>query len=130
MRFDSVRNRIPRPVLQAPRNRLALPSRAMHSQELLTAREAARRLGIATASLYDWLAQSDVGALAIRGQAVTVEYFQGGAKGQGRIRIEAREVERLRDLMRVRPHAPVERRPPPPLHRYPGINAKLGRPDR
>jgi hypothetical protein len=95
---------------------------------LLTAHEAAQKLGMTTASLYDWLAQSDAGQFRLRGQPVTIDYFQGGPKGQGRIRIEDREVERLKDLMRVRPCTPWPRRPPVQEAHYPGITVKLGRP--
>ena len=98
------------------------------SEELLTAAEAARRLGVTTTTLYDWLGRSRIGALEIRGQKAVIQYFQGGARGQGRIRIEAGEVERLRDLMRVRPlhPAPVIRRPR--IAAWPGITVPLGRP--
>ena len=68
------------------------------TDDLLSANEAARRLGITTATLYDWLAQSDVGTLIIRGQPVTINYFQGGAKGQGRIKLEVGEIERLEEF--------------------------------
>ena len=65
----------------------------------------------------------------IRGQPVTIEYFQGGPRGQGRIKIEAGEIERLKDLMRVRPNSAPQR--PSPVQRavYPGITVKLGRPN-
>ena len=79
------------------------PFAVVMSEELLTVREAAHRLGIAATSLYQWLGQSDSGTLIMGGQPVTVDYFQGGPKGQGRIRITAGEIERLKDLMRVRP---------------------------
>jgi hypothetical protein len=100
------------------------------SEEFLTAQEAAGRLGIAVASLYDWLGQSDRGLLVIRGQPVTIDYLQGGAQGQGRIRIEAGEVERLQNLMRVRPQPRLPRRPPSRQCSFPGITVPLGRPDR
>ncbi|MBL8799780.1 MAG: DNA-binding protein [Planctomycetia bacterium] len=100
------------------------------SEEFLTAQEAARRLGSAVASLYDWLGQSDRGLLVIRGQPVTIDYLQGGAQGQGRIRIEAGEVERLKNLMRVRPQPLLPRRPPIRPSTFPGITVPLGRPDR
>ena len=96
--------------------------------ELIAACEAARRLGISRASLYDWLAQSDASVLVIRGQPVTIDYLQGGAKGQGRIKLEAEEIERLKDLMRVRPCLPHQRRAPIKQETYPGIIVKLGRP--
>lgn len=98
------------------------------SDELLTAASAAVRLGLSVSTFYDWLGRSRIGTLEIRGQRVAINYLQGGARGQGRIRIEAREVERLRDLMRVRPQSvPVRRRAPLP-HSWPGINVPLGRP--
>jgi hypothetical protein len=96
--------------------------------ELLSAQQAASRLGISTASLYTWLSQSNAGDLVIRGQPVTIDYLQGGPKGQGRLRIEAREVERLKDLMRVWPNPIVPRRPRRPMISYPGIHVPLGRP--
>ncbi len=93
---------------------------------LLSAQEAAGRLGIAMTTLYGWLAQSDAATLLIRGRPVTIDYLQGGPKGQGRIRLEAQEVERLRDLMRVRPCLVRQRRPPTRRHSYPGITVELG----
>jgi hypothetical protein len=98
------------------------------SEELLTSREAARRLGLSTASLYGWLAKSNAGTLVIRGEPMTIDYFQGGPKGQGRIMIEAQEVERLRDAMRVRPRPITARRPRAAPQTFPGITVKLGRP--
>src|SRR5438034_1448548 len=56
----------------------------------------------AVATLYDWLQQSDQGLFVLRGQPVTIAYGQGGPQGQGRIRIAAREVARLLDLLRDR----------------------------
>ena len=98
------------------------------SDEVLNTHEAAQRLGASVTTLYDWLGQSDRGLLVIRGQSVTIEYFQGGPQGQGRIRIEAAEVERIRELMRVHPqHAKPVRRPMP-RQAYPGITVSLGRP--
>ena len=97
--------------------------------DLLSAQEAARRLGISTAGLYDWLAQSNAGALVIRGQPVAIDYFQGGPGGQGRIKIEATEVERLKEAMRVRPRPGRLRSSPTHRQQFPGINVPLGRPD-
>ena len=71
--------------------------------ELLSTEESARRLGITAATLYDWLGRSDCGLLVIRGQQTAINYLQGGEKGQGRIKIAASEVERIKELMRVRP---------------------------
>jgi excisionase family DNA binding protein len=98
------------------------------SDELLTAAEAARRLGITATTLYDWLGRSRIGELEIRGRRVTIDYLQGGARGQGRIRIEAAEVARIRELMRVVPQVPVPRRPPVRAMSFPGITVPLGRP--
>jgi len=78
--------------------------------------------------MYQWLADSDTGTLVIRGQPVTIDYLQGGPKGQGRIKIEAREVERLKELMRVRPRPPWQRRPATKRRHYPGITVELGNP--
>ena len=79
--------------------------------------------------MYEWLAQSDAGELVIRGQPVTIDYLQGGPKGQGRIRIEAGEVERLKELQRVKPRLAKKRRPPRRREQYPGIFVELGDPD-
>ncbi len=98
------------------------------SNDLLTVAEASRLLGITATTLYDWLSQSDYGLFVLRGQPVTVNYLQGGARGQGRIRIEASEVERLKQLMRVVPQHHVPRRPIIQPQNYPGINVPLGRP--
>ena len=99
------------------------------SDNLLSAQEAAQRLGITVTSLYDWLGQSDRGLLVIRAQPVTIRYFQGGPQGQGRIRIEPDEIDRLRELMRVHPHSAPARRPPVARDAFPGITVPLGRPD-
>lgn len=96
--------------------------------EFLTAKEAADALGISVLTLYDWLAQSDTGDFQIRGQFYTIEYFQGGRRGQGRIRIEVQEIERLKEAMRVRPQLRRERRVPNKVQCYPGITVPLGTP--
>ena len=96
--------------------------------ELLSAHVAARRLGITPATLYDWLGQSQHGLLVIRGERVAIDYLQGGAKGQGRIKIAAGEVERLKDLMRVRTRHVATRRAPIRRDSFPGITVPLGRP--
>ncbi len=96
----------------------------------LSTTEAAERLGIARTTLYDWLGLSDRGLLAIRGQAVTIDYLQSGRQGQGKIQIEAGEVDRIRDLMRVRPRRAVIRRSPIQQDSFPGITVPLGHPDR
>jgi len=99
------------------------------SANLLSAQEAAHRLGISAATLYDWLGQSDRGLLVIRGQQVSVQYFQGGPRGQGRIHVEVAEVERIKDLMRVRPQPSRSRRLPVRQDSYPGITVPLGHPE-
>lgn len=98
------------------------------SDELLTPVAAARRLGITVTTFYDWLGRSRIGQLEIRGRRVTISYLQGGAKGQGRIRIEAHEVERVRELMRVASIAPPQRRTPMRRDSFPHIDVPLGRP--
>lgn len=98
------------------------------SEDFLTAAEAARRLGITTTTFYDWVGKSRIGELEIRGRRVTIEFFQGGARGQGRIRLEAGEVERLRELMRVRSQTVAVRPPPVKQTHFPGIYVPLGRP--
>jgi transposase-like protein len=100
------------------------------SEELLPTSEAAHRLGITPGTLYDWLSQSRRKLLRIRGQPVTIRYYQGGAKGQGRIRIAASEVARILGLLEVFPEHRVERRTPIRRQTYPGILVPLGRPDR
>jgi excisionase family DNA binding protein len=98
------------------------------SDELLTATEAARRLGITVTTFYDWLGRSRIGELKIREQRVTIDFLQGGPRGQGRIRIEAREIVRLRELMRVRSQTVVVRPPSVKQAQWPGIHVPLGRP--
>jgi hypothetical protein len=96
--------------------------------DLLSAQESASRLSISVSSLYDWLSQSDGGEFVIRGESVTIDYFQTGRRGQGRIRLAADEVERLKELFRVRPRKPVPRRQPIKPLAFPGITVTLGRP--
>lgn len=96
--------------------------------QLLSTREAAEQLGITVTTLYDWLGQSDRGLLVIRGQQTFIEYFQGGANGQGRIRIATSELERIKGLMRVRPCLALIRKAPLKNCVYPGITVPLGRP--
>ena len=96
--------------------------------QLLNSRDAATALGVSVLTLYDWLSQSDAGEFEIRGQSVTINYYQGGRKGQGRIQIEAAEVDRLKELMRVRPRPVPQRHPPQRRHFYPGITVELGDP--
>lgn len=98
------------------------------SDELLSTTDAARRLGVCRATLYGWLGESDTGSFLLRGQPVTIQYFQSGARGQGRIKLEAQEVERVRNLMRVQPRPQTVRRPAIKQTEFPGIRVKLGRP--
>ena len=99
------------------------------SSHLLSAQETAERLGIAISTLYDWLSQSDYGQLVIRGQSVSVDYFQGGSRGEGKIQIEVAEVERIKDLMRVKPKLAPRQRTVSRHPRLPHIRGPLGRPD-
>ncbi|HEY1600292.1 MAG TPA: DNA-binding protein [Pirellulales bacterium] len=98
--------------------------------ESLSAQQAARQLGVAVTTLYDWLGQSDYGLLVIRGQPFTINYLQGGPQGQGRIMLDIVEVGRIRDAMRVIPQHARLRRPPLRRESFPGINVTLGRPGR
>lgn len=99
------------------------------SDVLLTTSTAAEKLGITVTTLYDWLSQSDRGNFVIRGEHVTVDYLQGGPKGQGRMVIEASEITRIRNLMRVRPQSARCRRQPMPRGFFPHVNVPLGRPN-
>lgn len=98
------------------------------ANQLLNSKDAAAALGVSALTLYDWLARSDRGEFKLRGQPFTINYLQGGAWGQGRIQIEAPEIERLKDAMRVRPQAQPRRREPARPQSYPGITVALGRP--
>ena len=95
----------------------------------LSAQEAAEKLGISTSSFYDWLAQSNAGQFMLRGRSATIDYYQGGRKGQGRIRIKQTEVDRLMGLMRVAPQSPRSTRSPRQRPRLTHINSPLGRPE-
>ncbi len=96
---------------------------------LLTSAHAADHLGISVLTLYDWLTQSDSGEFQIRGQQVTIDYFQGGRRGQGRIKLSDHEVQRLLNLMRVQPKPPRTRRSVPSKRSLQHITTTLGRPD-
>jgi hypothetical protein len=98
------------------------------SDELLLARDVAKGLRMSITSLYGWLGMSDRGLLFIRGQQVTIRYFQGGPNGQGRIMIESSEVDRIKDAMRVQPQWTAPRSPFVRRDVFPGITVKLGRP--
>lgn len=97
--------------------------------ELLSSETTAQRLGIRVLTLYDWLSQSDNGVFEIRGQTVTIEYYQGGRRGQGRIRIDAQEIGRLLSLMRVTPKATYLRKRPEKVTTLQHITTQLGHPD-
>lgn len=98
------------------------------SHEFLSVKEAASRLGIQPTTLYEWLGRSRYGLLEIRGQQFVIEYFQSGAKGQGRIQIPASEVERLRESMHVPLQTSVAHKRPTSQTSFPGITVPLGRP--
>jgi hypothetical protein len=98
------------------------------AKQLLNTKDAAAAIGVSVLTLYDWLSQSDSGKFEIRGQPVTVEYFQGGRRGQGRIKIAHQEIERILSLMRVTPKVASSRsrcKKKPTLQH---ITTKLGRP--
>ena len=97
-------------------------------EELLPTQQAAQRLGITRATFYTWLAQSNAGTFVLQGRPVTIEHFQGGSRGRGRILVESSEIARLKDLMRVHPRSIPQRKPPVAQTQYPGITVKLGRP--
>ena len=99
------------------------------TRPLLTAKDAAEALGIGVTTFYEWLAQSDQGTFEIRGKHMSIAYFQGGRKGQGRIQIEPAEVERIKEFMRVHPKQVLPRKPPIRRASFPGITVQLGRPD-
>ena len=110
-------------------NTLSRRNPVPNASPLVSSSEAAERLGIAVLTLYDWLGQSDRGEFQIRGEPVTIEYFQGGRRGQGRIKISEWEVDRLLNLMRVYPSPKRNRQPPKPKRTLKHITASLGRPD-
>ena len=98
------------------------------AKQLLNSKDAADALGLNVLTLYDWLGQSDVGEFVIRGQPVTIEYYQGGRRGQGRIKIDAQEIERLLLLMRVTPRTTYARKRPEKKTILQHITTNLGRP--
>ena len=99
------------------------------SSVLLSSEQAARRLGVSVLTLYDWLSKSDACAFEVRGLPVTIDYYQGGRRGQGRIKIDTQEVERLLSLMRVAPKLPRSRKRLEKEPTLQHITTKLGRPD-
>jgi len=98
------------------------------NRDLLTAQQAAQRLGISTASIYGWLAQSNAGTFRLRGQPVTIAHLQSGPRGRGHIKLESVEVDRLIELMKVHPRPSLPRSSPVRTPQFPGITVKLGRP--
>lgn len=112
-----------------PKARHPEPTQAP-GDHLLTVGEAARRLGVKPATVYDWLGRTRIGELVIQGQRVTIDYYQTGPNGKGRIQIEAAEVDRVRELMRVKPQIHVPRQLPVRTMNFPGITVPLGRPTR
>jgi hypothetical protein len=76
----------------------------------------------------NWLGQSDRGILVMRRQSYAIDYLEGGPAGQGRIRIEPAEVERLREAMRVRPRNTPLRQVLLRRATFPGITVALVRP--
>lgn len=100
------------------------------ADELLTPQDAARRLGLAVTTLYDWLGRSELGLLVLGGERATIKHYQTGPKRQGRIRIPASEIDRILSLMRVHTKAlPRPRKPSVRRDEFPGITVALGRPD-
>jgi hypothetical protein len=99
------------------------------ANQLLNSKDAAAALGLSVLTLYDWLGQSDAGRFEIRGQPVTIAYYQGGRRGQGRIKIDSREIDRLLSLMRVSPQPNALRKKPTKKPTLQHITAKLGRPE-
>lgn len=95
---------------------------------LLNSRDAAAALGVSVATLYAWLAQSDAREFQVRGQPFTIDYLQGGRRGQGRIRIESSEIDRLLEAMRAIPIRKLARRPLQQRRHFPGISVPLGLP--
>lgn len=96
---------------------------------LIPSANAADLLGIAVQTLYEWLSQSDAGEFQIRGQKVTIDYFQGGSRGQGRIRLSEAEINRLIQLMRVQPKPILQRRTQTSKRTLQHITTRLGRPE-
>ena len=96
-------------------------------KNLIPLADAAAQFGIRPDTLYRWLRQSDRGKFMLRGQVVTIFYFQGGRLGQGRIMFEQHEIDRLKELMRAHPKAVL---PAPTKHLpFKHITVIPGRPD-
>lgn len=103
-------------------------SEASSSHRLLTPAQAASVLGIERTTFYGWLGLARRGLLVLGGRPFDLTFRQTGAAGQGRILLEAAEVERLREHLLVRPRTFVERRPRLPTRSFPGIHVRLGKP--
>lgn len=97
--------------------------------ERLSSDEAAKRLGISRATLYEWLSQSDSGSFVIRCTSVTINYYQSGRRGQGRIQIDAEEIEKLLLLMKVSPNPKQRLRSTRKKPSLTHITTTLGRPE-
>ena len=95
----------------------------------LSSNHTAKRLGISRTTLYDWLSQSDSGCFVICGVPVSINYYQTGRRGQGRIQIEAAEIERLLSLMKVSPNPKQLLRTTRKKASLTHITATLGRPE-
>lgn len=95
---------------------------------LLSAGEAATALGISRATLYAWLADSRAGTFQIRQQPFTINYLQGGRRGQGRIQIAESEIRRLQEAMQVKRKLVRQRKAPQHKRHFPGITVALGLP--
>lgn len=98
------------------------------ARRLLTPTQAAAALGIERTTFYGWIGLARRGLLILRGRRFELAFRQTGAAGQGRILIEAGEIERLQDHLLVRPQLVIERRPRTPTREFPGIHVPLGRP--
>ncbi|MDM4015112.1 helix-turn-helix domain-containing protein [Roseiconus lacunae] len=96
---------------------------------LLNSKDAASELGISVPTFYDWLSQSRNGTFTLRGKPVTIEFYQGGRCGQGRIRIPRREIDRLLALMLVQTQPKPLRRAPKPRKNFSNITVTPGRPE-
>ncbi|MEZ6125220.1 MAG: DNA-binding protein [Planctomycetaceae bacterium] len=117
-------------MLRLMRRRSPIQYRTDELMDLLTSQQAAEALGISVLTLCDWLGQSDAGEFEVRGEPVTIEYYQGGRKGQGRIRIDGAEVRRLLSFMRSTPKPQCRRQSPTKKsNSFRHITTKLGRPD-
>ena len=97
--------------------------------DLLNAREAAQRLGISVHTLYGWLSASSKGRLEIHNRPLSINYFQTGRRGQGRIKIESQEIDRLLLLMQPKPESTARRKRSKAAPALQHITTPLERPD-